>query len=218
MIKTITDISQRKAAIVVGMGMIISAILAFIVDDFLLPNFIRPGDTAALARDIKTNEMLFGIATAIYLIILACDTAIALGLYVIFKPANRNLASLTAVLRLLYVTFAIVGILALVLQFINVYSYETIKLIGYIFFACHLFVAGYSAFKSGYIPRILGTLLIVASFCYVIFYVNFLVPEALLLVFMVYMAIGEISLDVWLLLKNAKIAEMIEETMNIIEE
>jgi len=216
--KTITDISQRKAAIVVGIGMIISLILAIFVDDFILPNFIRPGDTAALAKGIKANEMLFGIAVVMYLIILTFDGSIALGLYVIFKPVKKNLASLMAVLRLLYVAFAVVGILALIFQFIDVYSYETIKLIGYVFFACHLFVTGYSVFKSGYIPRILGVLLIVASFCYVIFYVNFLVPEALLLIIMVCMATGEISLDIWLLLKSAKIHEMIEEKMNTSEE
>jgi hypothetical protein len=32
------------------------------------------------------------------------------------------------------------------------------------------------------------------------------------------MAIGEISLDLWLLLKSAKIPEMIEEKMNTSEE
>jgi len=218
MTNRIVDISQQKAAIVVGIAMIISAILAFIVDDFILPNFIRPGDTAALANDIKANEMLFGIAVAVYLIILMCDVSIALGLYVILKPANKNLASLTAVLRVLYVAFAVISIFALVFQFIDVYSYETIKLIGYVFFPCHLFVTGYSVFKSGYIPRVLGVLLIVASFCYVIFYVNFLVPEALLLIIMMCMAIGEISLDIWLLLKSAKITEMIEEKMNTNEE
>ena len=212
------DISQQKAAIVIGIAIIISYFLAFFVDDFLLPNFIRPGDTAALARDIKANEMLFGIAVIGYLCILTCDAVVALGLYVIFKPVNKNLALLTAVLRLIYVAFAIFGIFLLTSQIIDVYSYETIKLIGYIFFACHLFVTGYSVFKLGYIPRVLGVLLIAASFCYIIFYVNDLVPEALLLIIMLYMAVGEISLDIWLLLKNAKIHEMIEEKMNTSEE
>jgi len=202
----------------IGIAIIISYFLAFFFDDFLLPNFIRPGDTAALARDIKANEMLFGIAVIGYLSILTCDAAIALGLYIIFKPVNKNLASLTSVLRLIYVAFAVIAIFALISQFIDVYSYETIKLIGYVFFPCHLFVTGYSVFKSGYIPRVLGVLLIVASFCYIIFYVNFLVPEALLLIIMMCMAIGEISLDIWLLLKSAKITEMIEEKMNTSEE
>jgi len=205
----IANLSPRKAARIVGFAMLISFSLAFLVDDFILSNLIAPGDTAALANDIKANEMLFGIAAAGYLIILTFDAAIALALYVILKPANKNLASLTSVLRLLYAAIMVIILLALVLQFIDAYSYGTIKLIGYIFFTCHLFVLGYLVFKSGYIPRILGVLLIIASCCYVpIFYVNFLVPEALLLIFFVPMVIGELSLGFWLLLKNAKIPEM----------
>lgn len=220
MTNSIANISQRKAAIVVGIGLIISFILAFFVDDFILSNFIRPGDSATLASDIKANEMLFHIAVAVFLIILACDAAIALALYVILKPANKSLASLTAVLRFAYVLIMVISVLALVFQFIDVYSYVTIELwFGYIFFIFHLFVAGYSVFKSGYIPRGLGVLLIIASFCYPIpFYVNFLLPEAILLIFMLCMVIGEISIGLWLLLKSAKLHEMIEEKMNTSEE
>ena len=164
--------------------------------------------------------MLFSIAVIVYLIILALDAVIALALYIVLKPANKILASLSGIFRLLYAAIAVISVFALAFQFIDVYSYETIKLwIGYLFFTCHVFVTGYAVFKSGYIPRVLGVLLIIASFCYVMaFYVSFLVPEALLLIFMVFMIIGELSLSLWLLLKNAKIPEMIEEKMNTSEE
>jgi hypothetical protein len=199
MINFISEISPRNAARVAGFGLLIMAILAFIVDDFILSNLIAPRDPAELAYDIKASKMLFGIAVAGYLIILMLDTAIALALYVILNPSNKNLASLTAVLRLIYTAIMVVILLALFFQFIDVYSYGTIKLIGYIFFICHLFVTGYSVFWSGYIPRGLGILLIIASGCYVmLFYVNFLVTEALLLIFVVPAILGEISLGIWL--------------------
>ena len=217
MTNRIANISQRKAAIVVGTAFIISLFLAIIVGNFILPNFINPGDTVALANDIKANEMLFSIAVIVYLIILALDAAIALALYIVLKPANKILASLSGIFRLLYAAIAVISVLALVFQFIDVYSYEIMKLwIGYLFFTCHLFVTGYAVFKSGYIPRVLGILLIIDSFCYVMaFYVSFLVPEALLLIFMVIMIIGELSLSLWLLLKANKIPKMIEKKMNI---
>jgi hypothetical protein len=205
----IANISQRKAAIVVGIALITSFLLCIVIDDFVLSNFIVPGDSAKLASDIMANEMQFGIAVAGYLIILTLDAAIAIALYVVLKPANKNLASLTAVLRLLYVATLAISVLALVFQVIDVYSYGTIKLIGYIFFTAHLFVLGYSIFKSGYIPKILGVLLIIASFIYIIvFYADFLVPEALLLILMVPAVIAELSLGIWLLLKSTKIPEM----------
>lgn len=209
MTKGIANISPRKAALVVGVALIAMFILAIVVDDFVLSNFIGPGDSAALASDIKANEMRFGIAVAGYLIILMLDLAIALALYVILKPINKILASLITVLRLLYTAILVVGVLALVFQSINVYSYGTIKLIGYAFFTAHIFVLGYSVVKSGYIPKGLGILLILASFCYIVLlYGKFLVPEALLIIFVVPAAIAELSLGIWFLWKRATLPEM----------
>ena len=51
------DISIRKAARIVGFAILIMAFLAFFVDDFILSNLIAPGDTAALANDIKANAL-----------------------------------------------------------------------------------------------------------------------------------------------------------------
>ena len=50
---------------------------------------------------------------------------------------------------------------ALVLPFLNVHSYGLS--IGIAFFAVHLLILGYLVFKSGYLPRITGILLIIAS-------------------------------------------------------
>jgi len=205
----IADISLRQAARIVSIAFIISFILAVFVGNFILPNFINPGDTEALANDIKDNERLFSIAIVVYLIILALDAVIALGFFILLKPVNRILAFLLGNFRLLYVAIMVISVLALAFQFIDVYSYGTIKLIGYLFFTCHIFVTGLTVFMSGYIPRIFGVLLIIAFFSYILaFYVSFLVPEALLLIFMLFMIIGELSLSLWLLLKGAKIPEM----------
>ena len=55
---------------------------------------------------------------------------------------------------------------ALVLLFLNAYEY--VALIWAMFFALHLLVLGYFVYKSGYFPRILGIMLVVASFGYLI--------------------------------------------------
>lgn len=208
----IADISLSQAARIIGIAFIISFILAVFVGNFILPNFINPGDTETLANDIKDNEQLFNIAVVGYIIILALDAAIALGFYILLKPTNRILAALSGNLRLLYVAIMVISVLALAFQFIDVSSYGTIKLIGYLFFTCHILVTGFTVFKSGYIPRIFGVLLIIAFFSYVLaFYVSFLVPEALLLIFMLFMIIGELSLSLWLILRGGKIPELISK-------
>ncbi len=203
----IADLSTSKAAMVVGIAFITSVLIVTLVDDFLLANFVVPGDTAALARDIEANGWLFGFAVVGYLIVLALDSIIGLAFYVVLKPANKNLALLTAVLRLLYVCFLVSGLFSLVFQIIDVYGYANIKLLGYMFFALHIFVLGYSVFKSGYIPKSLGVLLIIASFTYVVFFVDLQLPEVLGVIIMLTMAIAELSLCIWLIVKRNSLPE-----------
>ena len=205
----IVNMSSHKAAIIVGVAIIAMFFLAIVVDNFVLANFIGPGDTSALAKNIEADQMRFGLGVAGYLIILMLDVAIALALYVILMPVSKTLASLTAIFRMLYTTIMVISVLALVVHLIDVYSYGTIKLIGYIFFTAHIFFLGYTALKSGYIPKGLGVLLIIAFFCYIILlYGKSLVPEELLPIFVVPAAIAELALGIWFLWKRAKIPIM----------
>ena len=171
--------SPKTAAMVVGVAFIISVFLVTLVDDFLLANFVVPGDTAALSRDIEANRQLFGFAVVGYLLVLVLDAIIGLALFVVLKPASRNLALITSALRLLYVFVLVIGLFCLVLQIIDVYGYASLKLIGYLFFALHIFFLGYSILKSEYIPKSLGILLVVASFTYVVFFVDLDLPQTL---------------------------------------
>jgi len=201
----IANLSTSKAAMVVGIAFITSIIVVTIVDDFLLANFVVPGDTAALARDIESNGKLFGFAVVGYLFVLALDSIIGLALYVVLKPSNKNLALLTAALRLLYAGILVSGLFALVIDVVDVYGYATIKLFGYIFFSLHIFALGYSIFKSGYIPKILGVLLIIASFTYIVFFIDFHLSEILEVIIMLTMAIAEFSLSIWLMVKRSSL-------------
>ncbi|MEL6812299.1 MAG: DUF4386 domain-containing protein [Bacteroidota bacterium] len=198
----ITNLPTSTAGVVVGVAFITSIFIVTLVDDFLLANFVIPGDTNALARDIETHRRLFGFATVGYLLVLLLDAVIALALYVVIKPASKNLASLTAVFRLLYVFTLIIGLLALAFKIIDAYDYASIKLLGYLFFALHIFVLGYSIFKSEYIPKSLGILLVVASFTYIVFFIEFHLPKTLELIIMSLMLIAELSSSIWLLLKR----------------
>jgi len=201
----ITNLSIREAAMVVGIAFITSIFIVTLVDDFLLANFVIPGDTEALARDIEANGRIFGFAVVGYLLVLALDSIIGLALYVVLKPSNKNLASLTAFLRLLYAFILIIGLFALAFQIIDVYNYASIKLLGYLFFALHILILGYSVFKSAYIPKSLGILLVLASFTYIVFFVDFDLPETLEVIIMSTMAIAELSLSIWLMVKRNRL-------------
>ena len=76
-------------------------------------------------------------------------------------------------------------------------------------FALHIFVLGYAVFRSGYIPKIIGILLVVASFTYVVFFVDLHLPETLLVVTMLIMAVAELSLSVWLIVKRDQLPQVV---------
>ena len=170
-----------------------------------MANFVVPGDTATLARDIESNGKLFGFAVFGYLFVLALDSIIGLALYVVLKPSNKNLALLTATLRLLYAGILVSGLFALVIHVVDVYGYATIKLFGYIFFSLHIFVLGYSVLKSTYIPKILGVLLIISSFTYFVFFIDVHLSEITEMIIMLTMAISEFLLSIWLIVKRSNL-------------
>lgn len=201
----IANLSTSKAALVAGVAFITSVIIVTVVDDVLLANFVVPGDTDALARDIEENGRLFFFAVVGYLLVLALDSIIGLALYVVLKPTSIRLAVLTAVLRVLYACILAIGLFALVLQIIDVYGYAAIKLFGYIFFALHVFFLGYSVLKSGYIPKTIGLLLIFASFTYIVFFVDLHLSEILGVITMLTMALAEFSLCIWLIVKRNRL-------------
>jgi len=88
-----------------------------------------------------------------------------------------------------------------------VYNYASIKLLGYLFFALHILVLGYAVFKSAYIPKSLGILLVLASFTYIVFFVDFDLPETLEVIIMSTMAVAELSLSIWLIVKRNRLPE-----------
>jgi len=101
------------------------------------------------------------------------------------------------------------------LVLLNLNTHNSGFLIGLVFFGFHAFALGYLVFKSGYIPRILGVLLIFVSLGYLVnSFANFLLPnysnyEAIFYIVVFLPAfIAELSLSLWLLLKGGKIPEM----------
>lgn len=199
----LSGLSPQKAAIIVGISFIISVFIVTLIDDFLLANFVVPGDTSALVNDIEADRELFVFAVIGYLVVLLLDSIIGLALYVVLKRANKRLAWFTGAFRLLYAGILILALFALVFQLIDVYSYASLKLFGYIFFALHILILGYSVFRSGYMPKSLGILLMFTSLTYIVFFVDTTnMYEMLMVSTMLIMLIAELSLSIWLIWKR----------------
>ncbi|MHC4791131.1 MAG: DUF4386 domain-containing protein [Planctomycetota bacterium] len=230
----ITDMSQRQAARVAGIGYLIIIIAGIFAEFFVRSTLIVPGDAATTANNIMASEWLFRIGIASDLVMLLFDVVVALALYVVLKPVNKSLALLAAFFRLVHAAIYGLNLLNLffVLQFLSGADYLTVfeteqlhalillflnghsigYLIGLVFFGVHCLVLGYLILKSGYIPRILGVLLVFASLGYLTdSFANFLLPNyeayetIFLLVVFVPAFIAELSLCLWLLLKGVNV-------------
>jgi hypothetical protein len=234
MINRIDSISQRKTARVAGVLYLIIITAGIFAEFFVRQSLIVPGNAAATAANIMASEGLFRAGIAGDLIMIMCDVALALVFYILLKPVSSSLSLLAAFFRLAQA--AILGLnllnLFLVLQLLSGAGYLTVfgaaqlqalvlfflkghslgYSLGLVFFAFSILVLGYLVFKSGYFPRILGILLIVASLGYLIdSFAGFLWPtydnyEAIFaLVVFLPAFIGELAMCLWLLVKGVKV-------------
>lgn len=229
-----TDISLRKAAIVSGLGLLLMMLPAIFMNFFVLEGFIVPGDAAATANNFMANEMQFRIGIVSFILVIILDVLVAWGLYVFLKPVNKSLSLLSAWFRLAYAIIFAIALLNLfnVLRLISGVDYltvfETDQLyaqvmlslnafndgwaIGYVcFFGLHLIVLGYLVYKSSYVPRIIGILLIIGGFGYLLdSFALLLLPnyedyKAIISLLILPTALGELILALWLLIKGVKV-------------
>ncbi|MGZ9222858.1 MAG: DUF4386 domain-containing protein [Anaerolineales bacterium] len=221
-----TDISLRTAAMVAGVGLLLMAILSPFAFLNTYQNIMVSGDAKATADNIIASGNLFNIGISIFLVVAILDIVVAWALYVLFKPVNKSLSLLAAWFRLAYAP-----IFALALT--NLFSasqllsgadylkaFETNQLyaqamlsvsafkngwdIGLVIFGLHLLVLGYLAFKSGFIPKWLGILLVVASIGYMAdSFGRFLSPDYNISLAQ-FTFVGEALLIFWLLWRGIK--------------
>ncbi|MFX0070032.1 MAG: DUF4386 domain-containing protein [Candidatus Hermodarchaeota archaeon] len=208
-------ISQRKAARIAGIGILIRLIVGpfvfFLLDTLFGDSmFVVPGDAAIVAaKKIKVNAWLLCVFIASISTLVMCDVVVVLALFIVLKPVNKDLAMFAVFFRLMG---AFIFVISMVFLFIEPLLFTNVFLIGQIIGAFHMLVFGYLIVKSGYIPRILGILLIIGgalgyfmeSFTYFFFpdYVWISSPGIIVAVLI------EVLLCIWLLWKGNKIPEM----------
>lgn len=222
------DTSQRNAAIVAGVGLLLMFVAA-IFASFVHDSMLVPGDAAATANNILANELQFRLAILSFLFVIVLDVLVAWGLYVFFRPVDRNLSLLAAWFRVVYAAVFLATILDLgnVLRLLHsadaLAVLETDQLqaqalltlnafsdgwdFGLAVFGLHLVVLGYLVFKADYIPKILAALVVICGFGYVFDSVTgFLFPNFGVTVSL-FTFIGEMLLALWLVIKGVSIKQ-----------
>ena len=91
----ITDITPRKAAIIAGIGFLIT-LIGVVFTSIFVDSVIVPEDAATTANNIMASEGLFRAGIFSWLIVILGDMLRAWALYVFFKQVNKSLALLAA--------------------------------------------------------------------------------------------------------------------------
>ena len=222
--------STKKTARIAGVLYLILAITGAYGIIFIPSKIIVPGDAAATASKLLANEFLFRTGIINDLISNIIFVFLVLVLYRLLKQVNLNNAKLMVALVLVQIpvvfiseAFSITSLMLfkgeilktfelsqrqdLAMLFIDLNSYGTITL--EIFWGLWLLPFGLLVYKSGFIPRIFGYLLIIGGAAYIIESITqILLPgySAFVSQFaFVFYSIGELSIIFWLLLKGAKV-------------
>ena len=186
------------------------------------------GDAVATAKNIQASVGLFriGFLSDIFAGILFLLAAWAL--YVLLKPVNKHIALLFLLLNLGGVAVQCLNMLnlfsaALLLsgaKYLNVFQLDQLQALGMFFlnlhengfmiaqffFAAWLFPLGYLVYKSGYLPKILGIVVMVECFAWLLYPLQFFLFPSVLITYLSSAVgfIGEFSLTLWLLIMGAK--------------
>jgi hypothetical protein len=175
--------SSKKTARIAGVLYLAHFVTFFLADNGVHSTAVGSIDVATIAQNIMTSESLFRIGFVNFLLTALFFFLAAWALYVLLKPVNKDLALLFVLLNLggvviwcsiLFSEFATLLLLsgadylkvfqvdqlqALAILFLNLY--QNGFMIANLFLNLWLFPLGYLVFKSGFIPRIFGILLII---------------------------------------------------------
>ena len=228
-----TEITAQKAAQIAGISYFMIFVIGMGGTALTLDRLIVKGDAATTIHNIMAQESLFRMGIACWSVVIVFDTLTTWALYYTLKPVDKSISLLAASFRLVFVAifaysfvgyFSVLELLsgasylkaietpllhAQAMLYINAHEYA--MHLSFIFFGLHVFFLGYLVLKSGYIPKFIGILLIVASCGYLINSSgNFLSQEYAnsKIAFIIFVAVpaivSELSLTLWLMIKGSK--------------
>jgi len=211
--KNTDGITLGQSALIAGLGLLFMTFAAIFAQVAVNSNFITGNASETAIKILAANNMFrFGIVS--YLIVVALDIIVAWALYAFFKPVNKSLSLLTCLLRVIYAAIFGGSLVFLVngLGLLNnpdqleasINSFLNCWNLALFFFGIHLGLLGYLVWKSNYAPKIIGVLLFIASFGYLIDSIGKILITNYSISLTLFTFIGEIILLFWLIFSGRK--------------
>jgi hypothetical protein len=222
-----TNQGMRRSALVAGFGLLVMAVLAAAANFGAIQGLVTQGDAARTARDILASQGLFRLGIVALVVVAILDIVVAWALLRFFEPVNKGLATLAAWLRVSYAAiFAVAisqlaGVLPLLsnakdlvpfsidqrrtLALMKIGDFQHIWHVSLVLFGLHLVLIGYLACRSGYVPRVLGVLLVIAGGGYLVDSFSGLLVAGYSVNVAAVTFVGEALFMLWLLLKGRNV-------------
>ena len=217
---------QRYARIA-GVLFLLSMVAGGFGEAYVPSKLIVSGDPTATVANIRNFDFLYRLGFAAFLIESLCDITLALILYSLLKPVNKQLSLLAAFFGLMATaTFAFAELfyfapqLILGRAYLNTFTPDqlnslallSLKFYGYAgmiftaYYGMAWIVRSYLIFRSSYLPKFLGVLMAIGG-------IGFLVRNFLLIlapayasdVLLMLMFPGGLIMTVWLLVKGVNV-------------
>jgi hypothetical protein len=221
--------AQGRVARITG-GIYLGYIMASVLANSL--GHIGLGTAQQVYQAMLTNAFSFRLGLVVALMSGFLFLATAWGLYVLLRPVNKDLALLFLVLNAVGVAIQGASMLSLVsamlqgdavshmqafsaaqlegLALLSINVYKTGFVTAQLFFGTWLFPLGYLVYKSRFLPRFLGVLLILDGFAELIWFLQALLLPAYPAIHYPGVAVSfaaEVGLALWLLVKGVKVVD-----------
>jgi hypothetical protein len=224
-------ISAQAYARIAGVLYLINIACGLFGEIFVRGHLVVAGDAVTTAHRIMSSEFLFRCGIAGDLIMHITDVPMAVIFYILLRPVSRDLSLLSALFGMLQTAILCANKLNLVTVLLLLGGTSSLKAfdpsqlqalaslslslhaygfgIGLIFFGMSCLVAGYLMFQSGYFPKILGVLQVMAGVSYLInSFAQLLVPALANKMFPAIVLpafIGELGTCLWLIVKGVNV-------------
>ena len=221
--------SVQTYARIAGVMFFIALVAGGFGEAYAPSQLIVPGNATATAHHIIGSDLVFRLGFVGYLGEAITDVALTFLLYVLLRPVHANLALLAVFFRIMATaTFAFAELFyfapslilagdgylktfspdqlhTLALLSLNIYSAG-----GNLFnvnYGIASMILGYLMFRSGYLPRVVGALLVLGGLGFVIDSVVWIFAPADASLLVLPQIVAMVSLGVWLLFRGVDVAK-----------
>ena len=180
-------------------------------------HLIVSGNAAATLVNVRAHDLLFRLGFAAYLVEAVCDIALAWLFYLLLRPVRDDVALLSAffglvstavyaVAEMFYFAVTIAGDdAALVRSLLRMFALGGGAFL--VFYGIATFLRGILIWRSGYLPKFLGALLMLAGAGFIVKdFALVLAPRYASDILLLPMFIAVVALTGWLFVKGADVA------------